>query len=168
VIPVIDLAIEAPEWALLDNPGLLAEATLNAAIEETHIALMPDAEISVLLCSDAFIQKLNRQWRGIDKPTNVLSFPAGRGPTQAALLGDIVIAFETAAREAAEAGKPLRDHVAHLLTHGFLHLLGHDHEQAAEAEAMEAIERAVLTRLGIADPYLGPPMADEPAPVSRT
>jgi probable rRNA maturation factor len=83
----------------------------------------------------------------------VLSFPAGGDPASAPLLGDIVIAFETASREALEAGKPLRDHAAHLLVHGFLHLIGHDHVEAAEAEAMEALERAILGSLGIDDPY---------------
>lgn len=150
--PVIDIAIEAEEWAQLENPSKLAETVLCAAIEETGIELAPATEISVLFCNDALIRKLNRQWRGIDKPTNVLSFPSG-GPAPATLLGDIVIAFETAAREAGEKGISLRDHVAHLLVHGFLHLVGHDHAVAAEAEVMDALERAVLARLGIADPY---------------
>jgi probable rRNA maturation factor len=159
--PVIDVAVEAQAWASLANPRRLAETALTAAIEETGVLLAPEAEISVVLCDDGFIQKLNRQWRGIDKPTNVLAFRAAGGPA-AALLGDIVIAYETAAKEAAGAGKSLGDHVAHLLVHGFLHLIGHDHEKAEEAERMEAIERAVLARLGIADPYAAP-LTEEPA-----
>ena len=115
--------------------------------------LANNAEISVVLCDDAFIRELNRKWRGQDKPTNVLSFPAAGDLSSAPLLGDIVVAFETAAREAFEAGKPLRDHVAHLLVHGFLHFIGHDHGEAGDAEVMEALERASLARLGIADPY---------------
>jgi probable rRNA maturation factor len=107
----------------------------------------------VVLCGNALIRELNREWRGYDAPTNVLSFPAGGDPASAPLLGDIVIAFETASREAFEAGKPLRDHVAHLLVHGFLHLIGHDHVVAVEAAAMETLERAILGRLGIDDPY---------------
>ncbi|MGH6794315.1 MAG: rRNA maturation RNase YbeY, partial [Methylocella sp.] len=116
-------------------------------------SLAANAEISVLFCNDSFIRGLNRKWRGIDQPANVLSFPAGGDAASAPLLGDIVIAFETASREASAAGWPLRDHVAHLLVHGFLHLIGHDHIGAAEAGAMEALERAILGRLGIAGPF---------------
>jgi probable rRNA maturation factor len=151
--PVIDVAIEAEDWASLEAPSQLAEAAILAAIGESGISLAANAEISVLFCDDGYIRGLNRKWRGIDQPTNVLSFPAGRDAAFAPLLGDIVIAFETASREASEAGRPLRDHVAHLLVHGFLHLIGHDHIGAAEAETMEALERAILGRLGIADPF---------------
>ena len=151
--PVIDVAIEAEDWASLEAPSQLAGAAILAAIEETGVALAANAEISVVFCDDAFIRGLNRKWRGIDKPANVLSFPAGGDPASAPLLGDIVIAFETASRQALDAGKPLRDHAAHLLVHGFLHLIGHDHVAAAEAETMEALERAILGRLGIACPF---------------
>ncbi|HZW46105.1 MAG TPA: rRNA maturation RNase YbeY, partial [Microvirga sp.] len=92
---------------------------------------------------------LNRDYRGVDKPTNVLSFPQASGP----LLGDIVLAYETVRDEAALAGKPFRAHMGHLIVHGFLHLLGFDHEAEGEAEEMEALERAALGRIGIADPY---------------
>ncbi len=151
--PVIDVAIESGDWASLEAPSQLVEAAILAAIGETGVALAANAEISVLFCDDDFIRDLNRKWRGIDRPANVLSFPAGGDAAFAPLLGDIVIAFETASREASEAGRPLRDHVAHLLVHGFLHLIGHDHIGAAEAETMEALERAILGRLGIADPF---------------
>jgi probable rRNA maturation factor len=151
--PVIDVAIEAEDWASLEAPSQLAEAAILAAIGETGVALAANAEISVLFCDDGFIRDLNRKWRGIDQPANVLSFPAGGDAAVAPLLGDIVIAFETASREAAVSGRPLRDHVAHLLVHGFLHIIGHDHIGAAEAETMEALERAILGRLGIADPF---------------
>jgi probable rRNA maturation factor len=151
--PVIDAAIQADGWASFEGLSGLAGTVIVAALEESGIPLGSNAEISVLFCDDAFIQELNRKWRGIDRPTNVLSFPALRSKAAPALLGDIIIAFETAAKEAAAAGIPLRDHVAHLLVHGFLHLIGHNHSEAAEAEVMEALERAVLGRLGIADPY---------------
>jgi probable rRNA maturation factor len=151
---VIEVAIEAEAWASLEAPSQLAKAAILAAVEESRIVLAANAEISVILCDDAFIRALNREWRGHDEPTNVLAFPAGDDPASTPLLGDIVIAFETASREAFEAGKPLRDHVAHLLVHGFLHLIGHDHKEAAAAEAMEALERASLARLEIANPYL--------------
>jgi probable rRNA maturation factor len=151
--PVIEVAIEAKDWASLEAPSKLVQTAILAAVEGSGLVLAVNAEISVVLCSDAFIRELNREWRGYDAPTNVLSFPAGGDPASAPLLGDIVIAFETASREAFEAEKPLRDHVAHLLVHGFLHLIGHDHVEAAEAAAMETLERAILGRLGIDDPY---------------
>ena len=98
---------------------------------------------------------LNRDWRGIDKPTNVLSFPVRRRKPDGlpALLGDVIVAYETLAREASEENKPFLHHLAHLAVHGFLHLLGYDHETDSEAEAMEGLEREILARLGIADPY---------------
>jgi probable rRNA maturation factor len=151
--PVIDVAIDGEDWSSLLDPSHLAEAAILAAIEESGVSLAANAEISVVFCNDDFIRDLNRKWRGIDKPANVLSFPAGGDADSAPLLGDIVIAFETASREASEAAKPLRDHVAHLLVHGFLHLIGHDHIGAAEAATTEALERASLGRLGIADPF---------------
>jgi len=151
--PVFEVAIEADDWASLETPSQLAEEVILAAIGETGVALAANAEISVLFCDDGFIRDLNRKWRGIDRPANVLSFPAGGDVSSALIVGDIVIAFETASREASAAGRPLRDHVAHLLVHGFLHLIGHDHIGAAEAATMEALERAVLGRLGIADPF---------------
>ena len=151
--PVIEVAIEAKDWASLEAPSKLVQTAILAAVEGSGLVLAANAEISVVLCGDALIRELNREWCGYDAPTNVLSFPAGGDPASAPLLGDIVIAFETASREAFEAGKPLRDHVAHLLVHGFLHLIGHDHVEAAEAEAMEALERALLGGLGIDDPY---------------
>jgi len=122
------------------------------------------AELSVILTSNRAIGALNRQWRGQDKPTNVLSFPAPkqatkrtakRAATRAAPrhLGDIVIAYETAAAEARAERKPFDHHLAHLAVHGFLHLLGYDHESDSEAEAMERRERMILSRLGVPDPY---------------
>jgi probable rRNA maturation factor len=96
------------------------------------------------------MRELNGRWRGRPEPTNVLSFPAtGRTET----LGDIAIAYQTTAREAEAEGKPFADHLAHLAVHGFLHLLGYDHQSDAEAAAMERLEAAILARLGIGDPY---------------
>jgi probable rRNA maturation factor len=115
--------------------------------------------LSLLFTDDATIADLNRDWRGKPKPTNVLSFPAP-DTSEAAdgipmPLGDIVFGFETVAKEAAEAGLTLADHINHLLVHGLLHLLGYDHEEDREATAMEQLETAILARLGIADPYAG-------------
>jgi len=151
--PLIEVAIEAEDWASLEAPSQLAEAAIFAAIGESGVSLAANAEISVLFCDDRFIRDLNRKWRGLDNPTNVLAFPARGDAASAPLLGDIVIAFETTSREASAAGVPLRDHVAHLLVHGFLHLIGHTHSGAADAATMEALERAILGRLGIADPF---------------
>ena len=117
-----------------------------------------DAEVGVLFADDAFVRDLNARWRGQDKPTNVLSFPAAapavtkpavQGPRA---LGDIVLAFETVDREAREAGKKFDHHAAHLLVHGFLHLLGYDHETDADATVMEAREVRILESLDIPDP----------------
>ena len=155
--PVIDIAIETEAWDAFEDPAGLAESVIGQSISQSGVRISEGAEISIVLCDDAFIAELNRKWRQIDKPTNVLSFPSGGPIASTPVLGDIVIAFETTAREAAEAGKPLRDHVAHLLAHGFLHLIGYDHIADADAETMEALERAVLARLGIADPYAAPP-----------
>ncbi|MGO9673347.1 MAG: rRNA maturation RNase YbeY [Methylocella sp.] len=154
--PVIDIAIEAEAWDAFADPALLAKAVIGQTISQSGIRIADGAEISIVLCDDAFIAELNRKWRGLDKATNVLSFPSGGPVASTPVLGDIVIAYETTSREAAEAEKPLRDHVAHLLAHGFLHLIGYDHVADADAETMEAMERAVLARLGIADPYAAP------------
>ncbi len=152
---VIDIATEAEGWSGLDAPEVLAEAVIRAAVEAAALGLAEGAEVSIVLCDDSFIAALNKRWRGIDKPTNVLAFPSGADPATAPVLGDIVIAFETAAREAAVAEIALHDHVAHLLAHGFLHLVGYDHVEEAQAEAMEAIEVRILAMLGIANPYGG-------------
>ena len=151
-VPLIDVIVEDGAW----DSG--AEATVRRAIVEAAIAIgedFKDRVVAVLLTDDASIRRLNAQWRHIDKPTNVLSFPPGarqQGPVTS--LGDIAIAAETAAREATEEGKPFADHIAHLAVHGFLHLLGHDHDTDAAAEKMEGLERAILARLGVPDPYL--------------
>jgi probable rRNA maturation factor len=126
----------------------------------SKVASTTGGELAILLTDDSAIRALNRDWRGKDEPTNVLSFPAqeacadGRAPR---MLGDIVIAYETAAREAEVEGKPLVHHLAHLAVHGFLHLVGYDHEASEEADAMERLEVAILARLGVPDPY---PMRD--------
>ena len=121
-------------------------------------------EVSVVLTDDAAIRALNRHWRQIDKPTNVLSFPATRrGPMpngMPRLLGDIVIAYETIAREAAAEHKPLLHHLAHLAVHGFLHLVGYDHDSDEAADEMERLEAKILARLDVPDPYVARPRPD--------
>jgi probable rRNA maturation factor len=148
---VIEVEIEADAWLqALPDAVTLVRAAAQAALAEAQGA--EEGEVTVLLTDDAEQQGLNAQFRAKDKPTNVLSFPA---PEFAAPhLGDVSLAFETCAREAEEQSKSLSDHLAHLVAHGVLHLLGWDHESDAEAEAMEALERKVMARLGVPDPYL--------------
>ena len=125
-----------------------------AAADEVKNRLPDGTEVSLLFTDDAQVQALNKQWRDRDKPTNVLSFAAneGSGP-QTPMLGDIVLAHETIAREAIEQGKTFDDHLTHLIIHGFLHLIGFDHIDDDEAETMEQLEREICASLGIADPY---------------
>ncbi len=139
-----------------------AEAIIHRAIAtaaEFVTADVGESEVAVMLTDDAGIRTLNSNWRGIDKPTNVLSFPAlqptGRRAAGDAprMLGDIAIAYETTRKEADEGETPFDHHLGHLAIHGFLHLIGYDHEKDGEAEAMEALEREILSQLGIPDPY---------------
>ncbi len=130
------------------------EACVEGAIGAAAKRVPGEGEVSVLLTDDAAVRELNRTWRGLDKPTNVLSFPAAKQASgQPPMLGDIAIAYETVAREAAEEGKPFLHHLAHLAVHGYLHLMGYDHQTDSEAEAMEALERDILRSLRIPDPY---------------
>ena len=153
--PKIDIARTSPLWRALPAVEKLARRAIAASLATTAARILDGAEIGVRLADDAQVRALNARWRGLDKSTNVLSFPAAT-PIQveaAPMLGDIVVAFETAEREAAEEGKTLADHAAHLVVHGFLHLLGYDHQTAAEANEMEMLETRILAKLGIADPY---------------
>ncbi len=108
------------------------------------------AELTIVLTDDALIRELNKTYRGKNKPTNVLSFPSG----EKQYLGDIILAFETIKREAAEQGKSFEHHAMHMLVHGTLHLLGYDHENESDAETMERLEIKILKKLGITNPYL--------------
>ncbi len=157
----IEIAAESPLWE--EEPA--AEDTVRRAIAATIAACNePNSSVSVALVDDAAIQGLNRRWRGADKPTNVLSFPATAEMRESdGLLGDIVLAFETIRREAESEEKPLLDHIAHLAVHGALHLLGYDHEDDSEAERMEDRERQILAGLGVPDPYAPAAKRTEPA-----
>ena len=134
-----------------------AEKIVKIAVLTAAEALStPRAELAIVLDDDSAIRALNRKWRGQNVPTNVLSFPApAPGKTQPAPLyiGDIVIAYETTAREAIAEGKPFEHHLAHLAVHGFLHLLGYDHDNDHDARTMERLERTILKRIGVPDPY---------------
>jgi probable rRNA maturation factor len=152
----IEVTVEAPAWhAAVTDPEHLCRRAIAAVLAREGVA--GGAEVSVLLTDDAAVRELNRTYRGKDKPTNVLSFPVEGdlppAPGLPALLGDIAVAFETTRREAEAEGKPLADHLAHLLVHGALHLLGYDHEVDDEALRMEARESEILAGLGVPDPY---------------
>ncbi|MDO9306589.1 MAG: rRNA maturation RNase YbeY [Mesorhizobium sp.] len=152
----IDITVEAGAWPPTRGLRSLVRKAVDAALQETGVDAVTGSELSVVFSDDAHIRRLNAGWRGKDKPTNVLSFPAFAvepGGAIPPMLGDIVLAAETVAREAALEGKPLDHHITHLVIHGFLHLLGHDHKDEAEAGRMEALERAALARLAIPDPY---------------
>ena len=153
----LSLAISAPSplWRRLPRARTMARETIEACVAESGVAAREGAEVSLLLADDTEIRALNDRWRGQDKPTNVLSFPAAPADrlVAAPALGDIALAFETLAREAEASGVPLADHYRHLVTHGFLHLIGYDHQTDEEAERMEALEKRILARLGVADPY---------------
>ena len=132
----------------------LAERAVLVALEHSGAVMAGVAELSIVLLDDAGQQVLNRDWRGIDKPTNVLSFPQIEPHSPlAGILGDITLARETLEREAAELGISFTHHFTHLVVHGFLHILGHDHLEEAEALVMERLETQILASMGIADPY---------------
>ncbi len=160
------VAFADDRWHTPDLSG--AEAVIVGAVRAVLVSRAAAdvarrrVEIGVRLTNDQDIQALNRDWRGQDKPTNVLAFaldddgplPVG-GDESGVPLGDIVVAFETCAREARDEGKPIADHLCHLVVHGTLHLLGYDHDVADDAEIMESAEREILAVLGIPDPYAG-------------
>jgi probable rRNA maturation factor len=167
----IELSREAGAWPEGTEAEIrrAADAALDAAFPPGDAP----AELSIVLADDPMVQTLNREYRGKDKPTNVLSFafadddgePVG-DPEAPVLLGDIVLSFDTLTREADEQGKPFAHHLSHLVVHGVLHLLGYDHIDDAEADEMEALETAILARLSIPDPYAGdrPGLTEEDRP----
>ena len=167
---LIDVMVRSALWKAEPRAAAIVRKAVATAAKA---ASTPRAELAIVLTDDSAIHALNRDWRGHDAPTNVLSFPANaskareanarelkpRTPSRApkspqpALLGDIVIAFETTSREAVAEGKPLRHHLAHLAVHGFLHLVGYDHEKPRAAKKMESFEIEILAGLGVPDPY---------------
>jgi probable rRNA maturation factor len=152
----VDVLIESEAWRKLpEAEDIVRRAIAATSPIEIHSR---NAALSVLLCDDEKIAGLNANWRGEEGPTNVLSFPApplqGPAPDEMVPLGDIAIAYETLASEAEENGKTVSDHLSHLVVHGFLHLLGYDHHIDDEAERMERLERDILARIGVPDPYV--------------
>jgi probable rRNA maturation factor len=151
----VDVSVSAGAWSRL-LPD--AEAVVRAAAEAAwRLPAAGDgaAEVSVLLADDETVQALNLRHRGLDRPTNVLSFPIGAsaGAGLPRMLGDVVLADGVVAREAKDQGKPVQAHVSHLVVHGVLHLLGYDHEADSDAETMEALEVRTLAGLGFPNPY---------------
>ena len=164
---MIEVAIQVESGWPQEDWHALASRAVDAALDTSPFGWLREArfvvEVSVRLTDDAEVQTLNRDYRGKDKPTNVLSFPLVQrdlfeGLTNSddgeVLLGDIVLASGVCAAEAADKDVPVATHATHLIVHGLLHLLGYDHQGDAEAEAMEAIERSALASIGIADPYM--------------
>lgn len=153
----LDITIEAGSWgALGDVEGLCARAAEAALVVAGVEGLV---SLELLLTDDEAVREINLEWRGQDKPTNVLSFPAAPTPgfPGPRPLGDVVLAYETLAREAQAEGKPLASHAAHLLAHGVLHCLGYDHDTDAAAEEMESLETKAMALIGVGDPYAAHP-----------
>ncbi len=152
--PAIDIVVASQLWKAQPR----AQATVRRAVAAAAaMASTGGGELAIVLTDDSAMRALNRRWRGKDQPTNVLSFPAvaprrDRGAPR--LLGDIVIAYQTTAREAAAERKPFLHHLSHLAVHGYLHLLGYDHEADKAAAAMEGLETKALARLRLPDPYM--------------
>jgi probable rRNA maturation factor len=157
-LPATEVLVVADCWRAEADAEAIIHRAVEAAAEIVN-AETGDAELAIMLTDDVGIRTLNANWRGIDKPTNVLSFPALQptGPSLPGdpprMLGDLAIAYETVRREADDERKAFDHHLSHLAIHGFLHLIGYDHETDEEAGKMESLERKILARLGIPDPY---------------
>lgn len=150
--PAIDIQVVSKLWQAQPQ----AEQTVRAAIAAAAALSTTDGEVSILLTDDKAIRALNRDWRGIDKATNVLSFPAPAATPSAPskMLGDIVMAYETLAQECDRENRGFLHHLAHLTVHGFLHLIGYDHQTDTQADAMEGLESKIMARMNLPDPYL--------------
>jgi probable rRNA maturation factor len=149
---MIEVEIEDDAWtSALPDAAAVSERAGQAVLDAIAPTDDQEPEVAVLLTSDEVVAELNQRFRGKAGPTNVLSFPASANPENH--LGDVALAHGVCAREAADQGKSLEQHLAHLVVHGVLHLLGYDHETDHEAEAMEALERSILESLGVPDPY---------------
>jgi probable rRNA maturation factor len=157
-LPITEVLVVAACWQTEPNAEAVIQRAIAAAAQAVD-AELGKTELAVMLTDDIGIRTLNNSWRRVNKATNVLSFPAPR-PERAprpgdppVMLGDIAIAYETVRREANEEQKPFDHHLSHLAVHGFLHLVGYDHEDDRDAEEMESLETKILAQLGISDPY---------------
>jgi probable rRNA maturation factor len=151
----LEISVQSALWRGLPKVRSMARAAIDACVAETGVSAPEGLEVSLLLADDARLRTLNANWRGLDRPTNVLSFPASSRErlSGARFLGDIAIAYETVVREAEAAGEATVDYYRRLIVHGFLHLIGYDHQTDEEAERMEGLERRIFARLGVRDPY---------------
>jgi probable rRNA maturation factor len=171
----IDIALACTGWSRLCPPAEslargAAELALARGTTDLGLTWPSAVELGITLADADGQRQLNREYRGQDEPTNVLAFPVWEAGTRLppgapVLLGDVVLALETVAQEAAEQEKPLDDHLVHLTVHGVLHLLGYDHLTQVEAATMESLERSILAELGVPDPYSDTISAIEPAEV---
>ena len=158
ILPTTEVLVVADCWHNEPDAEAVIQRAIAAAAETVDHGA-GEAELAVMLTDDSGIRTLNSNWRGIDKPTNVLSFPALQpsGPSGEGdpprMLGDIAIAYQTMRKEADEEQKPFEHHLSHLAVHGFLHLIGYDHEKDDDAEAMETLEQEILAQLVIPNPY---------------
>jgi len=152
----VDIDVKEPLWEK-ELPTVQRDITTVSQIVYNACDLPTrSAEISIVLADDIFIQDLNQRYRGKDKPTNVLSFPATDDPQEATehmILGDVIISYQTLQRESEEQSKTMEAHMVHMLVHGILHLIGYDHQDSQEAEKMEALEVGLLKEMGYANPY---------------
>lgn len=148
-VPAIDVIVDDERWATALEDASAFAARCHEAAEKAEPRVNRGA--ALLLADDATLQRLNAEFRGRNKPTNVLAFPGAGSP------GDIAIAYETCAAEAGDEGPRFRDHAAHLIIHGLLHLAGHDHQTDDEADRMESLETRILGALGVADPHAREP-----------
>ena len=149
----VDVVVAGGGW---QDAGKLTAIARRTVAQAAATLSTKATELAIVLTDDSAIRALNRHWRGVDAATNVLSFPTGRAGGERGLIGDIVLAYETVAAEARAEDKPFAHHLAHLAVHGFLHLLGYDHVRNKDAETMERVERDILQRLAIPDPYRRP------------
>ena len=150
------MTVDAGAWPDEVVLAGVVQPAVDAAISAGALRFPDDAELSLLFTDDAGMRRINREWRGVDKPTNVLSFPGSDllpGETAQTLLGDIVFAYETIAREAELEGKPFDHHLSHMIVHGIFHLFGYDHVEEDGALVMENLERRALSLIGVDDPY---------------
>ncbi|MBV9287950.1 MAG: rRNA maturation RNase YbeY [Hyphomicrobiales bacterium] len=151
----LEIVMFSPLWRRFKRARSMVRETIEVCIEEAGAPLRPGTEIGVCLSDDAHLRQLNARWRSLDTPTNVLAFPAAASERigKTGRLGDIALAYETLVEEADEMGIAPADHYRHLVAHGFLHLIGYDHQSEGEAGRMEALEKRILRRLGVSDPY---------------
>ena len=152
--PKLEIVVRSARWNRRSTAKTVVRKAILAAAKAASTSR---AELAIVLADDSAVRTLNHDWRGKDTATNVLSFPAvapaGKTRSGRLYIGDIVIAYQTVAREARDEGKPFNHHLAHLAVHGFLHLLGYDHDNDRDADKMERLERRILARLDIPDPY---------------